>query len=140
PADPTRQQRDEEGGARAPQAPDTKEQAAKFVKAPARAEDAVREAERQPAARGAAPRARLGQEDRLNNPERLKRKQNDTAKNLRDKMQDGDLKGAADELQHLGAMLDPEQQKRIADKLDKLKDKLGDRDLTDEERKRLQAE
>jgi hypothetical protein len=140
PRDPNLQKLDEDVAELAHQETDTKEQAAKFVKDAAKAEDAVREAEKQLAARGDALRDRLGQEDRLNNPERLKRKQNDPAKNLRDKMQDGDLKGAADELQRLGAMLDPEQQKRIADKLDKLKDKLGDRGLNDEERKRLQEE
>ncbi len=123
----------------AQQPTDTKEQANKFIKDAAKAEEALRDAERQMAARNDAVKERLNQEDRLN-PDKLSKKKNGPAKNLQEAMKDGDFQRAGDALQQLSKMLDPEQQKRIADKLDKLKDKLGDNGLTPEERDRIKKE
>ena len=119
---------------------DTPDEAHKFVKDAAKKEEALHEAERKEAARQDAMKDRISQEERLNPDRFSKKKKEGAAKNLQDAMKDGDMQRASDELQRLSKMLDPEQQKRIADKLDKLKDKLGDKDLTPEDRARIQQE
>ncbi len=117
---------------------DTEDQANKFIKDTAKAEDALRNAEKQLADRDDALKDRLRQEDRLH-PERLTKK-NGPGKNLQDAMKDGDFQRAAGALEELSKLLDPEQQKRIAEKLDKVKEKLGDLGLTPEECARLDEE
>jgi hypothetical protein len=140
PRDPDLKKLDEDIGELAHQPTDTKDQANKFIKDAAKAEEALRDAERQMSARQDAVKERLNQEDRLN-PERLNKKsKNGPAKNLQDALKDGDFQRASDALQNLSKMLDPEQQKRIKDKLAKLEHKLKVDGLTPEERQRLQEE
>jgi hypothetical protein len=140
PRDPDLKKLDDDVADLAQEPTETKEQANKFIKDAAKVEEAMREAEQAMAARKDAVKNRLNQDNRLN-PERLDRKKKDgPAKDLQDAMKDGDFQRASDALKKLSMMLDPEQQKRISDKLDKLKERFGDPGLTKEEKERIQKE
>jgi hypothetical protein len=140
PRDPDLKKLDDDVADLAQEPTETKEQANKFIKDAAKVEEAMREAEQALAARKDAVKNRLNQENRLN-PERLEKKNKDgPAKDLQDAMKDGDFQRASDALKKLSMMLDPEQQKRIADKLKKLEERLGDPGLSKEEKDRLQEE
>jgi hypothetical protein len=129
---------------------ETKDEAKKFVEKATEIEERIREAEKAASGKNDAVRDRFDQDERLQQqnadqaPDRLGKKKKEgksnPAQDLNEAIKGGENQQAQDALQRLEKMLDPEQQKRLEKKIEKVKDRLKENGLTPEEIDKINKE